>query len=597
MNHITSTVPLAALPEPATPTLSPPRPRLWPAVVLVVVQWLIITVPGLVAPLTRAHFMGWFLGPLVATLGLVLWWLFASRLRWVDRGLGVLVFAAAAAAAWLLCDPTFGLFGLMLFTLPLATTAWVLYLLATPFLAWPVRRAGLLALFVLVWGGFTLVASEGAYGNLSVTLRPRWAPTKEDQYLAARAAGQIGGVQADERVVSVKLQPGDWPGFRGPDRDGRLKEVRIATDWSAHPPRQIWRHAIGPGWSSFAAVGGRLYTQEQRGPDEVVVCYDAARGVERWAHRDAARFTESMAGPGPRATPTFHDGKIYALGATGRLNCLDAAGGRLLWSRDIVADSGAKVPQWGFAASPLIVGEIVTVFSGSANGKSMLAYKTASGQPAWTGHAGVHSYCSPQPYRRAGAEQILIATDRGLTAFEPAQGKVAWQHDWVLEGGMARVVQPAVLEDGDVLLGTGFGMGTVRLHVTGMGDAWQATERWKSRAIKPYFNDLVVHRGHLYGFDNYFLTCVSLEDGKGNWKERGYGNGQVLLLADQDLLLVLSEKGEVALVEAKPEGHHDLARFQAIDGKTWNHPVVANGKLFVRNGEEAACYELSEAAR
>jgi outer membrane protein assembly factor BamB len=155
------------------------------------------------------------------------------------------------------------------------------------------------------------------------------------------------------------------------------------------------------------------------------------------------------------------------------------------------------------------------------------------------------------------------------------------------------VVQPTLLGDADLLLGTGFQYGTRRVHVSRDGDGWQAQEVWTSRAINPYYNDLVVHRGHLYGFDGSFFTCVNLEDGKKKWRERGYGNGQVLLLADQDLLLILSERGEVALVDASPDGHKERGRFQAIEGKTWNHPVVAHGKLFVRNSEEAACYQLS----
>src|SRR5262249_625934 len=149
------------------------------------------------------------------------------------------------------------------------------------------------------------------------------------------------------RTQPVVLQPGDWPGFRGKDRDGRYKGARIATDWDERPPRQVWRQRVGPGWSSFAVVGTRLYTQEQRGPNEAVVCYDAGSGAELWSHEDAARFSETMAGPGPRATPTFHEGKIYAQGATGKLNCLDAATGRVLWSHDVAADSGAALPLWG----------------------------------------------------------------------------------------------------------------------------------------------------------------------------------------------------------------------------------------------------------
>jgi outer membrane protein assembly factor BamB len=462
---------------------------------------------------------------------------------------------------------------------------------------------------------------------MSATFRWRWSPTAEEQFLAEKAARQPGsaapetGLAVDDpvlgataagllgslqgqgpllaasfagRIEVLVLRPGDWPGFRGPDRDGRRTGVRLATDWNAHPPRRVWRQRIGPGWSSFAVVGSRLYTQEQWGDQEVVVCYDAGSGAELWAHRDDARFSETMAGPGPRATPTFYEGKIYALGATGRLNCLDAVTGRVRWSRDIVADSGAKVPQWGFAASPLVAQGVVTVFAGGPDGKAVLGYKAAPGKLAWSAGEGQFSYCSLHPARLGGVEQLLLATEKGLTAFQPAHGDILWQHSWPLGGDMARVVQPTLVGDGDVLIGTSFGVGTRRVQVRRAGDRWETQEVWTTHAIKPYFNDLVVHGDHLYGFDNSFLTCVSLADGKAKWRERGYGSGQVLLLADQDLLLVLAETGEVALVEASPEGHKEVGRFQAIEGKTWNHPVVAHGKLFVRNGEWAACYELTE---
>jgi outer membrane protein assembly factor BamB len=299
-----------------------------------------------------------------------------------------------------------------------------------------------------------------------------------------------------------------------------------------------------------------------------------------------------VAGPGPRATPTFHEGRIYALGANGRLNCLDAATGRRLWSRDVAEDSGAKVPQWGFSASPLVAAGVVTVFAGGPDGKAVLGYDASSGKLAWSAGEGSFSYCSPHLARLHGTEQVLITTDAGLTSFEPARGKVLWQHDWQLPNGMTRVIQPAVLGDTDVLIGTGFDHGTRRVR---LGKGGGTEEVWTSRAIRPYYNDLVVHGEHLYGFDGNFLTCVGLDDGAGKWRARGYGNGQVLLLSDQDLLLVLSEKGAVALVEASPQRHRVLGRFQAIEGKTWNHPVVAHGKLFVRNGEEAACYALAGA--
>jgi outer membrane protein assembly factor BamB len=289
-------------------------------------------------------------------------------------------------------------------------------------------------------------------------------------------------------------------------------------------------------------------------------------------------------------------GKIYALGAAGLLNCLDAATGERLWKKDILEDAGIdKPPQWGFSSSPLVVQGVVTVFAGGKDDKSVLGYDAVSGELLWSGGKDQYSYCSLHQVRLGGVEQVVIATDGGLTAYQPKSGEVLWQHENKPTEGMARVVQPTPVGDSDLLLGSGFGKGTQRVHVTREGASWETSEVWTTRAISPYYNDLVIHRGHLYGFDgSNFFTCVSLEDGKGKWRARGYGAGQVLLLPDQDLLLIISEKGEVALVEATPDSHKELARFQAIKGKTWNHPVVAHGKLFVRNGEEAACYQLTE---
>jgi outer membrane protein assembly factor BamB len=551
--------------------------------------------------MSMTHVLALLWGPILGVVGVTTWWLFGSRLRWRDRGLGLLACAALGASAWLFYHDTLrnNFQVVLIFVLPVVTTAWVLWLCATPFLRWPIRLAGLLPVFLLTWGYFTLVRLEGIDGSASATFQYRWSTAAEEKLLAEIAAGTLGRAPGSGGTANgtLTLQPGDWPGFRGPNRDGRRTGVQIATDWQQHPPQQLWRHRIGPGWSSFAVVGARLFTQEQRGEDEMVVCYDTGSGAELWAHRDAARFTDVAAGPGPRATPTFHEGRVYALGAAGRLNCLDAVTGRALWSRDIVADSGARVPQFGFASSPLVAAGVVTVFAGGPGEKSVLGYDASSGELAWAAGDGQVSYCSLHPARLGGVEQLILATGEGLTAFTPSRGEFLWRHSWPLGEGMVRAVQPTLLGDSDLLLGTGFGFGTRRLHVGRQENGWVAREVWTSGAIKPFYNDLVVHQGHIYGFDAKFFTCVDLEEGQGRWRARGYGNGQVLLLADQGLLLVLTEKGEVALLRASPEGHRELGRFQAIQGKTWNHPVVAHGKLFVRNGEEAACYQLTEIDR
>jgi len=538
-------------------------------------------------------FLAFMIAPMVAMALLLLWWLLASRLPWRERGLVLIVLLAAAGVTALVSRETFPPMALILYGIPATATAWVGYLALTGWLNWPVRRTGLLVLLVLVWGTMGMLRIEGMNGNFAAKFNWRWTPTAEEKLIAelstAPAAKSAAPAKAD--VKPLELGPGDWPGFRGAERDGRLTGVRIATDWDQSPPRELWRRRIGPGWSSFAVIGERAFTQEQRGEDELVVCYDMKSGAELWKHADETRFTETIAGPGPRATPTFQDGWLYAQGASGKLNCLDAATGAVRWSRDVAADSGAKVPIWGFSSSPLFVQGVVTVFAGGPEGKSVLGYKADTGELAWSTGQGILSYSSTQLAHIDDVDQLLIATDTGLSALDPRSGKVLWTHDWPVDN-IARIVQPTLLGSGDVLIGTGMGVGTRRINVSRQGDAWQTKELWTSKAIKPYFNDLVVQNDHLYGIDGQIFMCVSLADGKIAWRTRGYGTGQVLLIADQNLLLILSEEGDVALVAAQPQAYKEVAKFKAIEGKTWNHPVIAHGKLLVRNGEEVACFEL-----
>jgi outer membrane protein assembly factor BamB len=540
---------------------------------------------------------------------------------------------------------TFPAMALIMYGLPILASVWVGWLVLTYAVRWPVRRAGLLVVFALLGIGFSLVRVEGMDGSFNAKFSPRWKPTSEDKLLAELKRSPRATVPAVETstdsAAPLELQAGDWPGFRGAARDGRLTGVRIATDWDKTPPKEIWRQRVGPGWSSFAVVGDRLFTQEQRGDDELVVCYDAASGAERWSHRNTTRFNEVVAGPGPRGTPTFDQGSLYTLGANGQLDCLDAATGDVRWSRNILVDVGgpnpktaasattdakntgsrssdpsstesgsgdsgssdsgssdaktgdakASLPQWGYCSSPLVVDGIVSVFAGGPSGKSVLGYSADSGELAWSAGDGQLSYASTQLAKIGGIEQLLMVTDTGLMAFRPRTGELLWQHQWPTEK-VPRIVQPLVLGDSDVLIGTGMGVGTRRISVGTADQQWPVTELWTTKTFRPYFNDQVVSGDHLYGFDGNLLMCVSLADGRTSWRTRGYGNGEMLLLVEQSLLLVLTETGEVALVAAEPDRHQEIARFKAIEGKTWNHPVVAHGKLFVRNGEEMACFEL-----
>jgi outer membrane protein assembly factor BamB len=284
------------------------------------------------------------------------------------------------------------------------------------------------------------------------------------------------------------------------------------------------------------------------------------------------------------------NGRVYAFGGTGIVNALNAADGSVVWSRNAAADTGAKLPGWGFSSSPLVVDDVVIV----AAGGKIVAYDSATGEPRWLGPPRGGGYSSPQLATIDGVAQVLLSSGAGTTSFAPADGAVLWQHDW--QGGA--IVQPARAENGDVLLCTNDmsgGVGVRRLAVAHASGGWTATERWTSRGLKPYFNDFVVHKGHAFGFDGNILACIDLEGGERKWKGGRYGNGQLLLLPDQDLLLILSEGGELALVSATPDKFAELARFPAIHGKTWNHPVLVGDILLVRNADEMAAFRLSVA--
>ena len=268
-----------------------------------------------------------------------------------------------------------------------------------------------------------------------------------------------------------------WPGFRGPDRDGVIRGVRIETDWARSPPVELWRRPIGPGWSSFAVRGDLLYTQEQRGDDEIVACYSLSTGEPVWSHRDAARFWESNAGAGPRATPTLDSGRVYTLGATGILNALDARDGAVVWSRNAASDTGTKVPMWGFASSPLVVGRP----RDRRRGRQARRLRPRHRQAA-LGRPGPRRQLQLAASRDALAAlpQILLLSAAGATSVAPADGTVLWEYAWP----GAAIVQPALTADGDVLISTGSASGRTR-HAPPRGDAGPADGPSKSAGRRP----------------------------------------------------------------------------------------------------------------
>jgi outer membrane protein assembly factor BamB len=551
------------------------------AVLLVLVYFvapLVLPEAGLVA----------LLGGLAGTLAILLWWTLFSRAPWAERlgAVGLMIVGLAGTPLLLHESISGGAMGYLFYflALPPLGVALVAWAVAARRLSGGRRWATMAATVLAACGVWTLARTGGVYGEGGMDLAWRWSATPEERLLAA--AGDAPSVfAAAPDVVDAR---GAWPGFRGPRRDSAIPGVSIATDWAVSPPVELWRRPIGPGWSSFAVHRGLLYTQEQRGDEEIVAAYSVATGEPVWMHSDATRFYESNGGAGPRGTPTFGEGRIYTFGATGILNALDATDGSVVWSRDAGADTGRQVPMWGFSSSPLLVNDIVVI----ASAGTLAAYEAVTGKPRWIGPDGIGGYSSPHLLEIDGVPQVLLMSARGLTSVAPADGAVLWEHAW--DG--VPIVQPALLSGGDLLISTGGATGAVgvrRIAVEHGLEGWTSTERWTSIRLKPYFNDFVVHEGHAYGFDGSILACMDVERGERVWKGGRYGNGQLVLLPDQDLLLVISEHGELVLVGATPAGFTEIARFPALEGKTWNHPVLVGDVLLVRNGEEMAAFRLS----
>jgi outer membrane protein assembly factor BamB len=580
--------PIADFSDDPVDAVAEPAPlRIWPGLLLLAAIPVVMFVPGLIVPRTMVHFICFFTAPMLGTLALFVWWAFASRTRGYDRWLfPLLILGPVVALNAVLFAST--PMAVPVYLMPIVDGVWVVCAAAMARLSVDTRRVSLAAVLIGGWVVVALTRFDGADGDLIPAFHWRWQPTAEELFLAEGPSAPPV-VEGAEVVVGQ----GDWPGFRGNARDSRLTGVTLDTDWAAHPPELVWKHRIGPGWGSFAAAAGKLFTQEQRGGNEAVVCYSADTGREIWEHNEPTRFEEAIGGAGPRATPTLHDGRLYAQGATGTLLCLDAATGRKQWAADLKADAGGVVPQWGYAGSPLVIAGMVVVYAGGPGGKGTAAFSADTGKLAWAAGRAAHSYSSAHPAAFGGDPQVLMVSDYGIESFRPNDGKILWEHNW-LEKGVNRVVQPALVGDSDLLLGTGVGgnQGVRRLRIAKKGDAWDVQVVWTTKAIKPYFNDGVVHDGHFYGFDDSRFCCIDLSTGQETWKDGLYGHGQVLLLADQGVLLVQAADGKIALVQATPTEHNELGSFTALKGKTWNHPVVAHGMLFVRNGQEAACYRL-----
>ena len=467
-------------------------------------------------------------------------------------------------------------------------------------LLWRTRKLGLVVLAVITGSSLAAFRFDEFDGAMIPRFSPRWQPSKKDraaEFFKDTAIKNAPAVADDLTNESLVPTEGDWPAFRGPNRDDVVVGESLRTDWDARPPKQLWKHPIGSGWGAFAAIGRRAWTLEQRGENELCVCYDIETGRELWTHADAVRFSSPEGGVGPCSTPTIHDGKVFTQGATGILNCLDAATGQRVWTRNTLEDADSPNLSWGQCGSPLVVDDLVIVSPGANNEASkakksaVIAYRQVDGEKAWAVENGRGSYASPHLATLNGERQVLIVFGHGIEGLSPKTGGNRWSFPWE-NSQRINAAQPLVVGDTRVLIGSGYGKGSVLIgfQPNDKWGAWDASDRWQSNQFKLKFNGAVRYGDYVYGLDEGMLTCLNLKNGKRLWKQGRYGYGQMLLVEDK--LLILTEEGDVVLVPATPEPPRELARFHAIDGKTWNHPVLSRGRLLVRNSDEAACFDL-----
>jgi outer membrane protein assembly factor BamB len=435
-----------------------------------------------------------------------------------------------------------------------------------------------------------LLSVAGLFGYLALA---GWRRSGGEDLQDAEAMANLARAPLTQRQAE---DPTAWPQWRGPVRDGRAAGP-LRTDWQQRPPRELWRQPIGGGYSSIAYVGGKLYTQDRQPEVERVLCLDPDNGKVIWEHRYPVSYATTNYFEGPRATPTIHDGRIYTVGATGHFLCLaepkaGQASPIVLWQHDLLQSFDAPLPEWGIACSPLIEGSLVIVQPGGRKG-SVAAFDRISGQLVWARSDDPHGYSSPVVADIGGRRHLVVFTGTRMLGLNPLTGDEWWAFPWSTSFN-ANIATPIVVEN-FVFLSSAYNAGCALLEISGQGDTWTARPVYvhKNRLMRNHHSSCVLVDGYLYGFDcgPNLLTCVDLRRGEKRWVSRDFGKGCVLYAAGH--LLVLTEDGELGLVEANPEQVRVKGRFRVFDEpQVWALPTLVAGRLYLRSNKEIVCLEV-----
>jgi outer membrane protein assembly factor BamB len=404
---------------------------------------------------------------------------------------------------------------------------------------------------------------------------------------------ELQNANLDGPVTPTSHQDGqpvakDWPQWRGPYRDGLSRETGLLKEWPKDLAKlKVWEQPTGVGYSALAVAAGRAYTIVQDRDDEAVVCWDAETGKELWRFRYPCKYENSY-GSGPRATPTVEGEVLYAVGATGILHCLKVQSGEKVWRRDLLDDFKAENLRWGVAFSPLIEGDRLFVMPGGPDGNSIAALDKHTGKTLWKALDDPAGYSSPFGATLAGQRQILFFTGAGLVGVTPDTGKLLWRFDWETQYG-CNIATPIVAGD-YVFISSGYNRGCAVLKIEASGGTFQAKRVYENRKMRNHFSSCVLFKDHLYGFDDSVLSCLEFRTGTVKWKQNGFGKGS-LTIADGHLI-VLSEQGTLVLAEATPAAYREVSRLTVADEQCWTVPVLANGRLYIRNETRALCLDL-----
>jgi outer membrane protein assembly factor BamB len=381
----------------------------------------------------------------------------------------------------------------------------------------------------------------------------------------------------------------DWPQWRGLHRDGISPETGLLESWPAGGPRLVWKtQGLGEGYSSFAVVGDRLYTQGQQGNQEFVLAFDNNTGKQLWKIPNGRAYHESR-GNGPRGTPTTDGDRLYALAADGTLACLRAATGERIWGVSLIDKFGGRVPTWGISESPLIDGDRVIVTPGGS-GASVVALEKSKGDLLWKSQSDPAGYSSPIAFDADGSRKVVVFTAHGAIALDIKNGDFQWRYDRVANR-TANIATP-IVHDGYVFLSSDYGTGCALLKLTAGAKTVNASEVYFNRDMRNHYTTSVLVGDYLYGFSSGILTAMKFLTGEVAWRDRSVGKGNVIYAEGK--LYAFGEDGVVGLIQVTPQSYQEKSRFEIRKGSypTWTPPIIANGKLYLRDQDNLYCYNI-----